>query len=161
MIFNKYNSWPRRRRSSKRFNLINKLDEANRRKRRSKNDQEGRGFMCECGKSYLSQPALTNHKKTKHDQNNSGLKRGRGRPRKNVLILIRFKYSHWYYQAATKVLNKDLNTFTIKIKEGKRNLTKITKLQILLSQYLMIFILILKINAFQILKNQMTIHYCT
>lgn len=56
------------------------------RKRRSKNDQDGRGYKCECGKSYLSQPALTNHKKTKHDQNSSGLKRGRGRPRKNVLI---------------------------------------------------------------------------
>ena len=56
-----------------------------RRKRRSKNEQEGRCFRCpDCGKSYLSQPALTNHKKTKHDYNINGEKKGRGRPRKNV-----------------------------------------------------------------------------
>ena len=40
--------------------------------------------MCECGKAYLSAPALTNHKKTKHNSNDPSLKRGRGRPRKNV-----------------------------------------------------------------------------
>ena len=55
-----------------------------RRKRRSKNDQNGRKYVCECGKSYLSQPALTNHKKTKHENSNTCMKRGRGRPRKNV-----------------------------------------------------------------------------
>jgi hypothetical protein len=54
------------------------------RKRRSKNDQNGRKYTCECGKSYLSQPALTNHKKTKHEVSNTSAKRGRGRPRKNV-----------------------------------------------------------------------------
>ena len=54
------------------------------RKRRSKNDPEGRMFKCtECGKSYLSQPALTNHSKTKHSDQFTDLKRGRGRPRKN------------------------------------------------------------------------------
>ena len=42
--------------------------------------------MCECGKSYLSAPALTNHKKTKHNSNDPTMKRGRGRPRKNVFI---------------------------------------------------------------------------
>lgn len=55
------------------------------RKRRSKNDQNGRKYTCECGKSYLSQPALTNHKKTKHEVSNISAKRGRGRPRKNVI----------------------------------------------------------------------------
>lgn len=54
------------------------------RKRRSKNDKDGRQYVCECGKSYLSQPALTNHKKTKHSKDDDGIKRGRGRPRKNV-----------------------------------------------------------------------------
>jgi hypothetical protein len=54
------------------------------RKRRSKNEVEGRSFVCECGKSYLSQPALTNHKKTKHETEQKGEKRGRGRPKKNV-----------------------------------------------------------------------------
>lgn len=60
-----------------------------RRKRRSKNDQNGRKFQCECGKSYLSQPALTNHKKTKHENGNNSTKRGRGRPRKNVRDIIK------------------------------------------------------------------------
>lgn len=59
-----------------------------RRKRRSKNDQNGRKYQCECGKSYLSHPALTNHKKTKHENSNCSNKRGRGRPRKNVIILL-------------------------------------------------------------------------
>ena len=54
------------------------------RKRRSKNEIEGRSFVCECGKSYLSQPALTNHKKTKHESDKNTEKRGRGRPKKNV-----------------------------------------------------------------------------
>jgi hypothetical protein len=58
------------------------------RKRRSKNDAEGRSFKCsECGKSYLSQPALTNHKKSKHNYGLNGEKKGRGRPRKNVRII--------------------------------------------------------------------------
>lgn len=56
-----------------------------RRKRRSKHIQEGRTYQCECGKAYLSIPALNNHKNSKH---NSGAgvqeKRPRGRPRKYV-----------------------------------------------------------------------------
>lgn len=58
------------------------------RKRRSKNESEGRSFVCECGKSYLSQPALTNHRKTKHDFDKNTEKRGRGRPKKNVIIIL-------------------------------------------------------------------------
>lgn len=53
------------------------------RHRRSKHEQEGRIYQCDCGKSYLSQPALNNHKKTKHPETLEGVeKRGRGRPRK-------------------------------------------------------------------------------
>ena len=53
------------------------------RHRRSKHEKEGRIYSCECGKAYLSQPALNNHKKTKHPElNATGEKRGRGRPRK-------------------------------------------------------------------------------
>ena len=56
------------------------------RHRRSKNEQEGRIYQCEiCEKSYLSQPALNNHKKNKHQELYANVeKRGRGRPRKNV-----------------------------------------------------------------------------
>ena len=61
-----------------------------RNKRRSKNDNVGRTFICGCGKSYLSYPALYTHIKQKHlgapppgtnsQQYHTG--RGRGRPRK-------------------------------------------------------------------------------
>ena len=36
-------------------------------KRRSKTDSKNRNFVCGCGKSYLSYPALYTHIKTKHD----------------------------------------------------------------------------------------------
>lgn len=36
------------------------------RKRRTRNDEDGRNFSCNCGKSYLSYPALYTHIKTKH-----------------------------------------------------------------------------------------------
>ena len=61
-----------------------------RNKRRSKNDNVGRTFVCGCSKSYLSYPALYTHIKQKHEgeppegtnsqQYHTG--RGRGRPRK-------------------------------------------------------------------------------
>ena len=53
-------------------------------RRRSKNDTEGRTFICQlCGKSYLSYPALYTHRKQKHNTNlSSG--RGRGRPKKDI-----------------------------------------------------------------------------
>ena len=58
------------------------------RKRRSKNDFEGRSFKCpECGKSYLSMPALNNHRKTKHDYGKNGERKGRGRPRKEPTVI--------------------------------------------------------------------------
>lgn len=35
-------------------------------KRRTRKDEQGRDFTCPCGKSYLSYPALYTHIKTKH-----------------------------------------------------------------------------------------------
>ena len=53
------------------------------RRRRSRHELEGRNFTCECGKSYLSQPALNNHIKNKHQELLKGQpKRNKGRPRK-------------------------------------------------------------------------------
>lgn len=53
------------------------------RSRRSRHEMAGRTFVCECGKSYLSQPALTNHIKNKHSEILKGQpKRSKGRPRK-------------------------------------------------------------------------------
>ena len=64
-------------------------------KRRSKNDFYGRDYLCGCGKTYLSYPALYTHIRTKHNgktpegtnanQVQSG--KGRGRPRKNFLLI--------------------------------------------------------------------------
>lgn len=67
-------------------------DGANKGKRRSKNDVEGRDFKCGyCPKTYLSYPALYTHIKQKHSKGPDGEMRapptsgrGRGRPRKNV-----------------------------------------------------------------------------
>jgi hypothetical protein len=59
------------------------------RKRRSKNDSNGRNHKCpKCGKSYLSQPALTNHIKTKHRNDCKTLIRSRGRPKKTVKYFL-------------------------------------------------------------------------
>ena len=59
-------------------------------KRRSKNDCQGRDYVCGCNKTYLSYPALYTHIKTKHNgktpegtnANQISNGRGRGRPRK-------------------------------------------------------------------------------
>ena len=48
--------------------------------RRSRNEKNGRDFRCDCGKSYLSQPALNNHIKNKHPERH--IKRDKGRPLK-------------------------------------------------------------------------------
>jgi hypothetical protein len=56
-----------------------------RRQRRSKVDPEGRNFRCDdCGKSYLSHPAMMYHRKVKHGLGDGDEKKGRGRPRKIV-----------------------------------------------------------------------------
>lgn len=49
-------------------------------KRRSRHEEDGRIFKCECGKSYLSDTALTNHRIVKHNYQSE--KRGKGRPKK-------------------------------------------------------------------------------
>ena len=43
-----------------------KLEADEKKKRRTRKDGEGRDFVCPCGKSYLSYPALYTHIKTKH-----------------------------------------------------------------------------------------------
>ena len=43
-----------------------KFEAEEKKKRRTRKDGEGRDFVCPCGKSYLSYPALYTHIKTKH-----------------------------------------------------------------------------------------------
>jgi hypothetical protein len=64
----------------------NSSTKTEKRRRRGKKECEGRDFLCsECGKAYLSAPALMQHRKTKHNYCEiSGEKRGRGRPRKVI-----------------------------------------------------------------------------
>lgn len=66
-------------------NAFQENSKDNRKKRRSKNDQDGRKFSCKhCDKNYLSEIALNNHVKTKHADIVEIINRGRGRPRKNI-----------------------------------------------------------------------------
>lgn len=56
-----------------------------RKKRRSKNDLDGRTYKCKhCEKTYLSEIALNNHVKNKHAHLVEIVSRGRGRPRKSA-----------------------------------------------------------------------------
>ena len=57
--------------------------ERSKRRRRGKNEISDRNYRCpECDKCYLSGPALTTHRKTKHGYGNNGEKKNRGRPKK-------------------------------------------------------------------------------
>ena len=56
------------------------------RHRRGKNEINDRNYRCpDCEKCYLSGPALTTHRKTKHGYGINGEKRARGRPRKGCI----------------------------------------------------------------------------
>ena len=58
------------------------------RKRRRRKEFTGPGYKCpDCGKSYFSMPALNAHRKVKHDFLKRGGGRGRGRPRKDPLVI--------------------------------------------------------------------------
>ena len=61
----------------------NTYNNSDKKHRRSKHEQEGRDFICNCGKSFLSPAALNSHIRNKHPELLLGQeKRGRGRPRK-------------------------------------------------------------------------------
>ena len=58
--------------------------EKTKRHRRGKNETNERNYRCpDCDKCYLSGPALTTHRKTKHGYGTNGEKKARGRPRKD------------------------------------------------------------------------------
>ena len=111
------------------FHIINQDNNNNnleggkvRRKRRSKNEIEGRDFKCpNCGKSYLSAPALFNHRKNKHNYIQEGERKGRGRPRKDPLVSntinqSKKKYETFFDSDLRKIKsdNNDINLDIIK-----------------------------------------------
>lgn len=59
---------------------LSKIKKLEKSKRRSRHEKVGRVYKCECGKSYLSDTALNNHKIVKHNYQSE--KRGKGRPKK-------------------------------------------------------------------------------
>ena len=60
------------------FNFEEKFDDSKNKKTKKKKNSENTIFKCEeCGKTYLSYPALYTHYKTKHPDNKSDRKRGR------------------------------------------------------------------------------------
>lgn len=64
----------------------NNLESKLKRRRRGKDEVNERNYRCpDCNKCYLSVPALTNHRKTKHNYGQEFEKKGRGRPRKEAL----------------------------------------------------------------------------
>ena len=95
-------------------NNINEINQEKlRRTRRSKSVIEGRNFKCpECGKCYLSSPALTNHRKTKHNYGTEGEKKGRGRPRKeqissSSLTQSILKFENFFLSDLRKIKNEE------------------------------------------------------
>jgi len=71
----------------------------NRKKRRTKDEIQGRDHICSlCQRAYLSYPALTNHRKTKHSsvdfhrQIVTDDKKRRGRPKKNIYVNFLAEY---------------------------------------------------------------------
>lgn len=101
---------------------------SNKTKRRSRHEEDGRIFKCECGKSYLSDTALTNHRIVKHNYQSE--KRGKGRPKKYESSIpfssISFnKYNEVFFSHPLR-LKKSINFSKIEIIEKfykKFNLT--------------------------------------
>jgi hypothetical protein len=105
------------------------------RHRRGKNEINERNFRCpDCGKCYLSGPALTTHRKTKHGYGNSGERRNRGRPPKKDGIESQqnnqeYKFKNFFNDEKRKPMSLDQpeNDKIITIEIIKEFLEKIFK----------------------------------
>jgi hypothetical protein len=103
-----------------------------RKKRRTKDEIEGRNFICElCSKAYLSYPALTNHRKAKHSDDNGGRfsnkKLARGRPKKNSNSRFMDEYEEKlrnFFNSKENRINDDkqIRNISIEINESLPNL---------------------------------------
>ena len=93
------------------------------RHRRGKSEINERNYHCpDCDKCYLSGPALTTHRKTKHGYGINGEKRARGRPRKecinenNIGPNPQNKFLFFFGEEHRKIINEQemVNLETIK-----------------------------------------------
>ena len=99
--------------------------EKSKRHRRTKDEITERQFQCpDCDKCYLSGPALTTHRKTKHGYELNNDKKIRGRPRKdnvqeNPTTTSKNKYNSFFKndtrkpQSLDQAMNDDLNNLEI------------------------------------------------
>ena len=99
--------------------------EKSKRHRRTKDEITERQFQCpDCDKCYLSGPALTTHRKTKHGYELNNDKKIRGRPRKdnvqeNPTTQSQNKYNSFFKndtrkpQSLDQTMNDDLNNLEI------------------------------------------------
>ena len=109
--------------------------EITKRHRRRKDEITDRNFQCpDCDKCYLSGPALTTHRKTKHgyEINNIYEKKFRGRPRKedvpqNPTLVAQNKYNSFFKNEMRKPpsLDQTINDKTITLEIIKNNLSDI------------------------------------
>ena len=87
--------------------------EKSKRHRRTKDEITERQFQCpDCDKCYLSGPALTTHRKTKHGYELNNDKKIRGRPRKdnpqeNPTIVSQNKYNSFFKNETRKPQSLD------------------------------------------------------
>lgn len=86
-------------------------------KRRSRNDSEGRNFICDCGKKYFSYQALYTHKKSKHAKFTPSQVSHKEKPSAPKFILSKSQqersqksYSNEYELISNTVKNDDLKT---------------------------------------------------
>ena len=99
--------------------------EKSKRHRRTKDEITERQFQCpDCDKCYLSGPALTTHRKTKHGYELNNDKKIRGRPRKdnvqeNPTTTSQNKYNSFFKndtrkpQSLDQTMNDDLNNLEV------------------------------------------------
>ena len=107
--------------------------EKSKRHRRGKNEINDRNFRCpDCDKCYLSGPALTTHRKTKHGYGTNGEKRNRGRPKRDGLndstqVNPATKFNLFFNDEKRKndSLDQTLNYKIITVDIIKENLQKI------------------------------------
>ena len=113
----------------------NNNGEITKRHRRRKDEITDRNFQCpDCDKCYLSGPALTTHRKTKHgyEINYTGEKKIRGRPKKedipqNPTFVAQNKYNSFFKNEMRKPpsLDQTINDKTITLEIIKNNLCDI------------------------------------